>query len=589
MQFSAGRIVGPTNGCWGQIYLEDNLFIVFEAADIAEPALFFRQVIKKITEEFQQRSQWNLAVAKEVLTSLNLPLETHLLLGFKTNNENKTYFYLLGEGEVEAWLKRKEKTAVLLSGQGAVSGKLVNQDMLMLVTPTFKKIFTFPDFKNLDGQPESVAEHEEKIAAMIEGSTENSGAAGLLICFFEKELKKSSLGPKNTLFQKMRLKIRHLHSSPKEEPIVDKNLVKKRKITASVGFLLSLVIFVSLFLGAKERIRKNDEEILTQLKEALGEKITQGKALADLNPNQGRKYLIEAKQLTEQSLPHLKAKDSPEKIEIEKILDEIENGLTLTSRIFKVTELPLFFDLTWIKNKAAGKALALCDDDLAVLDPENKTVYHLVLSTKKSEILTSGDLIASANRSTCSPYFVYILTKDAGKQEIVNEKMEVVLKNDDEWGEIIDLSSFSGNLYLLDKNGKIWKYPSIENGFGSKTSYLEDSLSPDFSQAKRIKVDGSIWILNQDKLTRFSQGNKANFFISEEDAQNIINFYTDDETLNLYLLLKEGALVVFDKDGNFKTRYESEKLKNIDDLVVSSSLKKILLLTSGKIYSLDIK
>ena len=58
-------------------------------------------------------------------------------------------------------------------------------------------------------------------------------------------------------------------------------------------------------------------------------------------------------------------------------------------------------------------------------------------------------------------------------------RQSLVVEADEEWGEMIDLRAFGGNLYLLDKKGEIWKYPGVESGFGAYRLWLKGD-KPDF-------------------------------------------------------------------------------------------------------------
>jgi hypothetical protein len=48
-------------------------------------------------------------------------------------------------------------------------------------------------------------------------------------------------------------------------------------------------------------------------------------------------------------------------------------------------------------------------------------------------------------------------------------------------------------------------------------------------------------------------------------------------------------VVVLDKDGVYLTQYRWSQNIDINDFVVSESIKKILLLSRDKIYSIDLK
>ena len=66
--------------------------------------------------------------------------------------------------------------------------------------------------------------------------------------------------------------------------------------------------------------------------------------------------------------------------------------------------------------------------------------------------------------------------------------------------------------------------------------------------------------------------------------------YIDDTTKNLYILdADKKRVVVVDKDGVYQAQYHWQEEAEITDLVVSEALKKMLLLSHGTIYGIDLK
>jgi hypothetical protein len=66
--------------------------------------------------------------------------------------------------------------------------------------------------------------------------------------------------------------------------------------------------------------------------------------------------------------------------------------------------------------------------------------------------------------------------------------------------------------------------------------------------------------------------------------------YASDEIKYLYVLDRENKRVVMlEKDGTYLSQYVWESVLAPTHMVVSESLKKILLVADGKIYALELK
>ena len=66
--------------------------------------------------------------------------------------------------------------------------------------------------------------------------------------------------------------------------------------------------------------------------------------------------------------------------------------------------------------------------------------------------------------------------------------------------------------------------------------------------------------------------------------------YTDDQLENLYILDNENErVVVVTKDGEYKAQYISSDIRESKGLVVSEKEKKIILLNSDKLLSIELE
>jgi len=70
----------------------------------------------------------------------------------------------------------------------------------------------------------------------------------------------------------------------------------------------------------------------------------------------------------------------------------------------------------------------------------------------------------------------------------------------------------------------------------------------------------------------------------------ITSFYTNESLKYIYFLDRDSKrIVVVVKDGEYKAQYVSDEIGNSRGLVVSEEERKIILLTSDKLFSIDLK
>lgn len=581
------KIVGGANNRWGQVYAEDAFFLLLEIEGIEQAAEIGHRIIEKVRKGYEELEEKNLNSIKKLFRSLKTEGKLTLMVGVLAED----ILYLLGQGEGEVLLKRKEACSKVLSGQGSSSGILEDEDVVVFFSPTFKRLVPSWEIKERLGTG-SLREIEEYLASRVQGADENEGAAGLLVRFSQIDKKKRESKLKkltNKIFTKIKPWVDFLKNHQAFQFKEKLRIEKGRRLTASVGLILTILLFVSLVLGNFQKERTAHKEEIKKLKEEVSPQIQEGEALLELNVFQARRVLSEAKNSLEAALSTFKNK-SKEREEAEKLLEEVNRLLALAQKNFRLDQAPVFFDLAWIKEGASGSSLALYKDSLVVLDGKTGSVYQFSLTSKKSQILGAGQALVSAFKIAVhgEEAFIMLTGKEA---KIINPKGEVVIENDKEWQEIIDIAAYAGNLYLLDKGGAIWKYPQTETGFGARRDYLAKDIKPDFSWASSISIDGAVWVLNGGRVTKFLAGVPESFSLQEfeEDLKEPIDFFTNEESKNIYLLDKEGKIVIFDKEGRYHAQYSWARLSQITDFVVSESLQKILVLLDGKLYAIEIK
>ncbi|MBL7150822.1 hypothetical protein ISS86_02740 [Candidatus Microgenomates bacterium] len=610
------KIVGRSKeDLWGQVFQSNNLFLVVEvtAPPNHEAAPLGKEIINTISFKFDKLSIVNLKNLKSLvklesggLSSLPIPegAEVNVVLCALVNS----VFYLIVLGQGKAILKRREKMATLLEKEGSGSGILKNNDLLILSSPKFDQIISLETLKSTLDQfpPQEIAEN---LAPLIHSQENFFGAAAIIIRSRfppeadpalrggvrgsrpEKEKKVPILG----FLSKAKSLTAPLKSFLRTPSFILKRRVSEEERTKrtvlTVALILTGLLFASIIFGFGKKQKSAREEKFQAVFETASHKFEEGKALLSLNTQKSRELLNEAKKVLEAARDEF-GKGSKERRKVETLLEQIETALKEAEKVYKLAEAPLFFDPVFLKDKAFGEDLALYKDSLAILDKKQNTLYYLTLKEKKGKILAGGEELAGSKVVGIHGDKVYVLS-DGGivGVGVQGSESRVEIKKDEDWSKIIDLVAYRGNVYVLDKKGKILKYLKTDEGFAQK-SYLGPGTEVDFSSASSMAIDGEIWVGKSNEILRFSLGARKEFLPEglEKGFGSQLLIYTDEECENLYILDKgEQRIVVLNKEGEYQAQYEWEKLASADDMVVSEKERKILVLVEGKIYNIEIK
>lgn len=172
------------------------------------------------------------------------------------------------------------------------------------------------------------------------------------------------------------------------------------------------------------------------------------------------------------------------------------------------------------------------------------------------------------------------------------------------WPNATAISSYLSNIYLLSpSDNQIFKYSSLVNSYGAKGGYLINNGSVQLSDAVDMAIDGSVYVLlKTGDVLKFTSGEKNDFALTgmpgnanekEKDPNakmvNPIRIITSADMQSIYIA-DAGAkrVVVFDKEGKYKTQYVSSKWTDMKDIWVSYDINKLYVLSGTEVYEVDI-
>jgi hypothetical protein len=618
LKASFAKIVGTpkeTRDSW--VVVEDDFFLLLgiegEIIEGGETAIanVGKDLIEEVVSKVNSLETKNLANLKQILEKIS-PQED-IALSLILGVQKEAVFYLLCRGGGRVALRREGKFGVISEGEGAVSGPIKINDLFILSLPRFNEIVTQEELQAGFGSY-AVSEIAEGLSALIHRADDTSGVAALMAEFQEAgdedlageeeraEEKESSTFHLRSLclraLNKIFLRLQNLAQTFKKSTVIylrvpQNEEEKKRRVIFWVALILLSLLAISIIFGFHRQGQSRRANQFNQAFDLASHQLEEGKALVGVNNLRAVSLLGEAKD----SLEAVKGdftKNSSEAKRISDLQDQIGKELEAASQIYK-EDGELFMDIGLIKEGGEGVGLALSGPNLIIVDKKGSSVYELSTKSKSSEILLGSDDLAGASLLAADESRLYVLA-EKGILELKlgasTKELKTVTKKDDDWGQIIDMEFFGGNLYLLDQSkGKVWKY-SGANGFSARTNYLIGDYI--LSHPSSMAVDGSVW-LTTNKVLKFTYGKEDTLNLAEVNSglgtplSDNLELFTSDDSKNLYVLDKKNKrLVVLEKSGAYLAQYLWDQMEKVDDFVVLGD-KEIYLLLGSKIYRIGVK
>ena len=551
---------------------ENNLFLSVEIETGITPdkgrelTAFIKEKISTIMiENLQQFDSFISNLIKEK----NLPAGFSLSSGYLKGN----IFYLKTIGQGRVYIRRKNKLALLIKNDETASGHVEENDIF---------IFTFDKFMELLGEESGLNKRfdHRPISEIIDEITLNlqaqddQGTAALFLQLkkIEKEEK-----PVNDFFEQPEKKV--FTFSLKD---FYQRFGQQKTLTFIAVFILGTILFWSVGLGYRRRSQENNQKKINLTKDLISQKLDQAEQVAFLNMPSALSLIADSKEEVNKLKKDLGVK-SKGLGGLEKLITDTENKI-LKKEEKKYNE---FFDLTIDDKNAKGDKFYLFDDRLLVNDKNRGVLYELSLEKKS---LDKDQLNEIKNSSLISLFEEkkYFYVEGVGVYQIVDSKVKKVIENDKDWGKIIDLVVFNGNIYLLDQGkDEIWKYLSTESGFGGKNSYFQSGQSIDLSQINSLAIDGSIYLAGDSVMIKYTSGLRDEFKINlPDDKVNIKKIFTSKDLEKVYGWDKDkGAVYVMGKNGDYQEQVNSTILSQASDIIVYKN--SIYILQGNKIYKIE--
>jgi len=540
---------------------ENNLFLSVEIEAGITPdrgrelTAFIREKINVIKIENLQQFD---AFISNIIKEKNLPSGFSLSAGYLKGN----IFYLKTVNQGKAYIRRNNKLALLIEDDETASGYILEEDVF---------IFTFNKFMKLLGEESGLNKKfdHRPISDIIDEITpellskNDQGTAALCIKF-----KKMEDDPKPV--NNFNLKDFYLRFG------------QQKTLTFITIFILVIILIWSVGFGYIRRSSENNQKKINLTRDLISQKLSQAEQVSFLNMSSALSLITDSKVEVNNLKKDLGIKNEGVN-KLEKMISNSENKI-LKKEEKNYTE---FFDLTVDDKNAKGNMLYLNDDRLLVSDKARGVLYELSLDKKsldkdQSSEIKKSSLIAIFEEKK------YFYVEGAGVYQIIDGKAKKIIENNKEWGKIVDLAIFNGNIYLLDQGkNDIRKYMTTESGFGGGTSYFQSGQSINLSSVNSLAIDGSVYLAGDSVMFKFTSGLQDAFKTNLPDNNvNVTKIFTNKDLEKVYGWDKKREIIyIMGKNGDYQEQINSKILSTASDLVVYKN--SIYVLQGSKIYRIE--
>jgi len=555
---------------------ENNLFLAVEIEAGITPdrgrelTTFIREKISVIMIENLQ--QFDVFISN-IIKEKNLPSGFSLSAGYLKGD----IFYLKTVNQGKVYIRRDNKLALLIEQDETASGYIYEEDVF---------IFTFNRFMKLLGEESGLNQKfdHRPISDIIDEITpellalDDQGTAALFLKLkkIEEELK-----PVNDFFEKSEKKT--FAFNLKDFYL---RFGRQKTLTFITVFVLGIILFWSVGLGYMRRSQENDKKKINLTKDLISQKLDKAEQVSYINMSSALSLVADSKEEVnklKKETPLRSSSFAGQVGELEKMITDTENKI-LKKEEKKYSE---FFDLTVDDKSAKGDRLYLNDGRLLVSDKNRGVLYELSLEKKSLD----KDQTSEIKKSSLVALFEekkYFYVPGEGIYQIIDGKTKKVIENDKDWGKIVDLAVFNGNIYLLDQGkDQIYKYMTTEDGFGSGTSYFQSGQSIDLSQVNSLTIDGSIYLAGNAVMFKYTSGLRDGFKVNLPDNNiNTTKIFTSRDLEKVYGWdKKRGTIYIMGKNGDYQEQVNSKILSTCTDFVVYKNF--IYVLQGSKIYKIE--
>lgn len=514
--------------------------------------------------------------------------------------------YLAARGNGKIYLKRDDVFKTIISSGDSASGMCQNNDFFIFTSDRF---FSFFDQEKINKQLFGKTPKEMVNELVSQANNEEYVELSALLLLFKnmetavdqkpllREIDKKTESDQVEKAVNESVAIPDQSKTVIKENISENELLRKKFIPKGKWFTLLIVIILFLILlwsvvfSYKRRVQASLLKKVKIYKEKIESSLAEVSNSSFLDYDKSFNFLSLAKK----DLDELKKIVGKTKV---KEVKELEQKIFLSEKqLIKKEERKYeeFYDLNLIEKEAQASKMFFNEDSIALLNANDGEIYVLSLIKKSTESYKKDEIRGAALTALYNKE-VFFFKKSAGIYKFDKKgKFELAIADDKDWGEIIDLWVYNGNIYLLDRGkDEIYKYLVAENGYSAKTSYFKKGYARKLNDVRSMAIDLSVYFATGDNLYKYTSGIPTDFKIKlpvEKDSYNFDKVFTNNNCHKLYILDKDkGKIFIFNKSGEYEKQIDSSIFSKADDFItLEGENGGIYVLVKDKIYKVGIE
>jgi hypothetical protein len=545
--------------------------------------------------------------------------------------------YVVSMGGVGVWVWVGDKEGWLVNSEGrreegkvvAMSGKAQDGEVLVLGNKRFWKRLPFGVLKvamaNLEGEGKGGMEAVvETLGAVEHGGSEDGGEVGAVVRL-EKEAElnwvkngevaeqaataeevetdeveevreEKPFRPKLNILSEMG-RVAH---GIRQKLIPDKPVFivnqagesggvksKKKVIYVGLGFLVVLGMLFGVGRVRNQQVLQKNS-LTNQVVEELVTKFRDADAVVNLNPVRSRELLGEV----QKGIDNLNeaGKKDPRIVEIVEKMGEV---LGVASGTHKA-ELVEMVNLELLRNDVKMGVMVVGEKGKVWTgDVGSGRVIEISVDKKSGRVVAGKESVGNIEKLAYYPGKV-IVWGDKGVVEcgVETGECQTKVEKDGGVGEVVSVQTWAGNLYVLDgSNKQIWKYQGTESGYGGRQKWLGEGEQEKVGEVRSMAIDGNIWVLGNQTLTKYTRGLGERVNLSGWDKYwgLKVKMVTNEFSKKLYILDPENKrVVVMNKSGEYEGQWINENFGQMKDVVVDEAAGKMYLLDEKKMWEVGL-
>ncbi len=372
-----------------------------------------------------------------------------------------------------------------------------------------------------------------------------------------------------------------------------RRMSKKARQTLIIAAVLLFIFTTSVvWIGWRRENMLTEErkqEIIEEIKDLTFEA---GAALSYEDERGAKQLLNQARDL----LAELPNRSKDDKAVVSGLEVGISEQHEKTRHVVNIENPVLKKDFSSLEGYSPPQAV-IQSSDFAYLYNANNNIYEIDLTNNEvTEIknnLTDIGQFKLMTKETNTTALLYhdkkgIIELDLNNGVLTPLSIEFARDNIN----ISDMTVYRSRFYYLDvQNNQIFRHQRGAVGFGPSTEWISDP-NLNVQNGTSLVVDGSIYLLRGNgQLLELFQGYEQDFSLDEIDPTMVSaqKVWTEESSDYLWVLDNQNKrLVQFDKKGNLKNQYYSDKFNDLKDFAIDKGAEKAFILAGSNLFEITI-